>query len=261
MYLHTLASGSTGNCLLFSHNGQHLLLDAGISCRRITTALRALDMEPQSLLGVCVTHEHTDHISGLATLTKQYGLPVLTSPGTGRQLCYRIAAMEDLLSPLSPGGVTDLGPFHIAAFPISHDAAQPMGFTVSAEGRTAAVVTDLGYVSDDVLDGILGADLVVCESNHDVEWLQAGPYPYFLKSRILGEQGHLSNEAGAALARWCVEAGTHTILLAHLSRENNTPARALQTARTTLSAAGIDPDRDITLAVAPRAETSPCYEV
>ena len=96
MYLHTLASGSTGNCLLFSHNGQHLLLDAGISCRRITTALRALDMEPQSLLGVCVTHEHTDHISGLATLTKQYGLPVLTSPGTGRQLCYRIAAMEDL---------------------------------------------------------------------------------------------------------------------------------------------------------------------
>ena len=94
-----------------------------------------------------------------------------------------------------------------------------------------------------------------------MEWLQTGPYPYFLKSRILGEQGHLSNEAGAALARRCVEAGAHTILLAHLSRENNTPARALQTTRTTLSAAGIDPDRDITLAVAPRAETSPCYEV
>lgn len=261
MTLTTLASGSSGNCLLFSHEGRHILIDAGISCRRIVSALRALDLDPRDLLGVCITHEHTDHISGLATLTKQYALPVLTSPGTGRQLCYRIAAMEDLLTPLSPGEEADVGPFRLASFATSHDAAQPMGFTVTAGGVSAAVVTDLGYVSDEVLDGVLGAKLVVCESNHDVEWLRSGPYPYFLKARILGDRGHLSNEDGAALARRCVKAGAHTVLLAHLSAENNTPARALQTAQTALSAAGIRPEKDVTLAVAPRAQLSPRYEV
>ena len=201
MELRTLASGSSGNCILVSHNGAHLLVDAGISCRRIVAALRSLAIEPEHLLGVCITHEHSDHIAGLATLTKHYALPVYTSPGTARQLCYRMAGLEELVRPLTPGEAGEAGGFELEGFAISHDASEPMGFAFSAGGKKAAVVTDLGYVSDEVLDSVVGADLVVCEANHDVEWLQSGPYPYYLKARILGDKGHLSNEAGAAPMR------------------------------------------------------------
>ena len=258
MILRTLASGSSGNCILLSHGEGHILVDAGISCRRMVAALRSCGVEPEELLGVCITHEHSDHIAGLATFTRHYGLPVYTSPGTARQLCYRMAGLEDLLRPMEPGSGAEAGPFVLGSFPTSHDAAEPMGFTFSAGGRKAAVVTDLGYVSDDVLDGVLGAQAVVCESNHDEEWLRSGPYPYYLKARILGDKGHLSNEAGAALALQCAQAGAKTVVLAHLSAENNTPARALETARRVLSAGGFG---DITLAAAPRSEPSPRYEV
>ena len=261
MEIRTIASGSSGNCLLVSAGGSHLLVDAGISCRRITAALAGLGLSPEALSGILITHEHTDHISGLATLTKKFHLPVYTAPGTARQLACRIPAIEDDLRPVSPGACFDLGPFTVETFPTSHDAAQPMGFTFICGGRKAAVVTDLGYVSDDVLDGVIGADLVVCEANHDVDKLRSGPYPYPLKVRILSDRGHLSNEAGAALALQCVEKGTKTVILAHLSAENNTPALARQVVGDFLHRAGIDPDRDILLATAPRGELSPGYEV
>lgn len=261
MQLITLASGSSGNCILLRQGDAAVLVDAGISCRRITTALRALGMDPAALLGVLITHEHTDHIAGLATLTKHFRLPVWTAPGTARQLLCRAAAREEGLHPVEPGEGFELGPFRIETFPTSHDAAQPMGFAVSCGGRRAAVVTDLGYVSEEVLDGILGSHLVLCEANHDVEWLKTGPYPYYLKARILGDKGHLSNEAGAGLALRCVERGARTVVLAHLSAQNNTPARARTVAETVFRGAGIDPERDVTLSVAPRSEMSPLFEV
>lgn len=261
MEIRTIASGSSGNCLLVSAQGTHILVDAGISCRRITTALAAFGVQPETLSGIFITHEHTDHIAGLATLTKKYTLPIYTSPGTARQLCYRIAALEDLIRPVKPGDSLDVGPFGVETFPTSHDAAEPMGFALTQGGRKAAVVTDLGYVSDPVLAGVRGANLLVCESNHDVDRLRTGPYPYYLKARILGDKGHLSNEAGAALACCCVEAGAHTILLAHLSAENNTPAQALHVSADLFRRSGIDPERDVTLAAAPRSEPSRVYEV
>ncbi len=261
MEIHTLSSGSSGNCLLASGGGSHLLVDVGISCRRITSALSSLDAAMEEVAGILITHEHSDHIAGLATLSKKFSLPIYTSPGTARQLCCRIAGLEDRIHLVEPGGSLDLGPFGVESFPTSHDAAQPMGFVLSHSGRKAAVVTDLGYVSDAVLDCVLGAHLVVCEANHDVDWLRDGPYPYALKARVLSDRGHLSNEAGAALALKCVQAGAATIILAHLSAQNNTPARALQAASFALSSAGIDPARDVTLAVAPRNTVSPLYEV
>jgi len=259
--LHTIASGSSGNCLLFTSAEGQVLVDAGISCKRITTALQSLDLDPRDLSGILITHEHSDHIAGLAVMSKKYALPIYTSPGTARQLCYRMAGLEDLIRPVGPEAPFQVGPFSCTAFPTSHDAAQPLGFTLANHGRRAAVVTDLGYVSDAVLDGVLGAHLVVCESNHNVEWLQSGPYPYSLKARILGDRGHLSNEAGAALAVQCAEEGAKTVILAHLSQQNNTPARALSAAQLAFWAAGFDPDHDLTLAVAPRDWLSPPYEV
>lgn len=256
MELRTLASGSSGNCILLSHQGVHLLLDAGISCKRIMADLRELGIDPRTVVGILITHEHSDHIAGLATLTKRLGVPVYASPGTARALRRRMGWPAGLLRDVAPGESFGLGGFSVGSFPTSHDAEEPMGFFFTAGSRRAAVVTDLGYVSDEVLHGVLGAQLVVCEANHDVDLLRQGPYPYPLKRRILGEQGHLSNEAGAMLALRCVEAGAHTVVLAHLSQENNTPALALGAARQALAG-----HADITVAVAPRQELSPLFEV
>ena len=261
MKLRTLASGSSGNCILISAHGGHVLVDCGISCKRITAALAAFGVEPRDLRGILITHEHSDHISGLATLTKTLSLPVYASPGTARQLLRRMVWPDGLLRPVEPGEPFQVGPFEVTAFPIPHDAEEPTGFTLTCEGRTAAIATDLGYVSDGVLDGVSGSHLVVCESNHDVAWLRACRYPYHLKARILSDTGHLSNDACATLALQCVEAGARTVLLAHLSHENNTPQHARSAAEVVLRGAGVDPDRDMTLAVAPRSEPSPWYEV
>ena len=255
----TLASGSSGNCLLVSDGATHILVDAGISCRRITTALKALGIDPKELAGVLVTHEHTDHISGLATMTKQLAVSVYASKGTGRQLCYRIPFLEDLLHTFTPGESFSLGSIGVETFPTPHDAAESNGYALSAGGKKAAVVTDLGHVTEAVADGIRGAELLVAEANHDVEWLQSGPYPYFLKSRILGDHGHLSNEAGAELVWQAVEGGARTVVLAHLSKENNTPQRAYDIVRSTLERRGARIDRDVMLTVAPRPDIGERY--
>ena len=257
----TLASGSSGNSLLVSDGRTHILVDAGISCRRITNSLKMLGVDPKELAGVLITHEHTDHMAGLATLTKQLRLPVYASRGTGRQLCYRIAFLEELFHPVTPGEGFSVGGIDVESFPTSHDAAESTGYALSAGGRKAAVATDLGYVTPEVLKGIRGADLLVCEANHDVEWLQSGPYPYYLKARILGDRGHLSNEAGAELAWTAVEGGARTVVLAHLSHENNTPARAHEVVRGVLERRGAAVGRDVALEVAPRSEKSRRYTV
>ncbi|MBM6925882.1 MBL fold metallo-hydrolase [Pseudoflavonifractor phocaeensis] len=259
--LYTLASGSSGNCLLVSSGSTRVLVDTGISCRRITTALRGLGVDPASLSAVLITHEHTDHMAGLATLTKQYRLPVYASRGTGLRLCYRIPFLEDLFNPIQPGQCFQVGELEIESYPTPHDAAQSTGYALSAEGRKAAVVTDLGHVTQAVAEGIRGAHLVVAEANHDVEWLRSGPYPYFLQDRILGDYGHLSNEAGAQLVCSAVEQGAHTVVLAHLSHENNTPERARQVVGDALTRMGALPGRDVTLEVAPRSEPSRRYVV
>lgn len=259
--LTTLASGSSGNCILLSGGGTHLLIDAGISCRRITKSLQELGIPPEDLSGVLITHEHTDHVSGLATLTKRYHLPVYTSPGTGRRLCYRIAALEDVLQPCSPGGAFTLGSLEVETFSTLHDAAEPMGFSVSDGTRKAVVVTDLGVVTGEVLAALSGAGLVVVEANHDEDWVRSGPYPYYLKERILGNFGHLSNQSGAALALRAVETGARTVVLAHLSSENNSPEHARSSVSTVLTSHGIRLEEEVTLAVAPRSEPGPTYAV
>ena len=234
MILTTIASGSSGNCTLISSGNTHVLVDAGISCRRITAALRELGLGLEDLSGICITHEHTDHICGLATMTKKHRIPIYTTGGTGRQLCYRIAFLDELIHDFQPGACFSLGSLTVESFPILHDTAQPCGFALSDGEKKAAVVTDLGIVTDAVMDGIRGADVLVVEANHDVKSLKSGPYPYYLKERILGDRGHLSNEAGAALARTAAQNGAHTIILAHLSAENNTPALARNAAERAL---------------------------
>lgn len=251
MTVTTLASGSSGNCCLVSQGSTHILVDAGISCRRITQGLAALGVTPGELSGVLITHEHSDHISGLATLFKKYHLPVWCSAGTGRQLTYRIAFLEETLHTVRPGQPFALGCLTVTPFATLHDAADSMGFTLADQFHKAAVVTDLGEVTPAVLQALEGAELLVAEANHDPELLRRGPYPPPLQKRILGRYGHLSN---AACADLCAKIKPKTVLLAHMSQENNDPALALETVR-----AGAGPE--VQVEVAPRSELSRRYEL
>ena len=234
MRLTTFASGSGGNCALLSMDGVHLLLDAGISCRRIRQQLRLSGLEPEQLGGVLITHTHRDHICGLALLLRACPLPVLASEGVARELLGSVAGIEPCLRALPLDTPTELGGLRLRCFPTPHDTAYSVGWRVEGRERFA-LATDMGTVTEPVRRGLLGADAVLIEANHDEELLRRGPYPVSLKRRILSDRGHLSNAACAALAQELEQSGTRYMILGHLSRENNRPELALRTVRDSLA--------------------------
>ena len=175
--VHILASGSEGNSLLVSGEGTHVLLDAGISARRITAALRELGLSPRDLSGVLLTHEHSDHVSGLATLVKQDRPPLYATVGTARAVCRRVPAAADVLRAIPRQGTFDVGDIRVTVFPTSHDAAESVDYRFDCGGSAVGVLTDTGCVPPAAEDILRGVGLMVLESNHDVEWLLSGPYP------------------------------------------------------------------------------------
>lgn len=251
----TLASGSSGNCTLVSDGRTHVLIDAGISCRRITTGLKELGVDPAELSAVLITHEHSDHICGLNTLKNKLNFLLCATAPTARQLCYRMAGLEDRIRAFEPGGEFAVGGLLVRSFPTSHDCACPVGYAVAdGAGAVFALATDLGVVTEEVKRGVAGVRLLLAEANYDPAMLLAGPYPYYLKERILGDCGHLSNEMGGELALWGVEQGARAVILGHLSQENNTPRRAYETVAAALTRGGAELGRDVALSVAPRSE-------
>ena len=250
----TLASGSSGNAALVSCGGTHILLDAGISARRITTGLRQLGVDPELLTAIFITHEHQDHIAGLQVLTKKLRVPIVATNLTCAELAAKAPNTLDLLRSQEAGTGLQAGRLWVESFSTPHDAADSVGYSVHGDGSTLVICTDLGHTTPAVLKAAGDCDLILCEANHDPEWVRSGPYPYYLKERILGEYGHLSNEAGADLAIHAVENGARTVILGHLSSENNTPAHAYEEVACKMRRAGIDPERDIHLSVAPRKD-------
>ena len=249
----TLASGSLGNAALVSCGDTHILLDAGISAKRITAGLAALGVKPHQLSAILLTHEHNDHVAGLRVLTKKAGAPIYATRSTlwewyKRNRCDEVKA---LFRPQEAGTRVQIGSLWAESFPTPHDAAGSVGWSIAGEGGRMVLCTDLGHVTEPVRRAVAGCDLLVCETNHDVDWVKSGPYPYYLKQRILGNHGHLSNEAGAELAAFAVESGTRAVILAHLSQTNNTPVRAYEAVSLRLLAMDCDPERDISLTVAP----------
>lgn len=253
--IRTLASGSSGNAALLSCGETHLLIDMGISCRKVCRSLASLGLTPEALGGVLITHEHTDHIGGLATYIKKYRTPICCTPDVSRQLAYRLAGIEPLLRPMELGETISFGEVEAEILPTSHDRPGSAAWHFTTPEGRVGYITDTGTIVEETGERLLGADLLVLESNHDVDMLRAGPYPYPLKKRILGEFGHLSNAAAAEYAVKSVRAGTRRILLAHLSHENNTPGKALETVGGALAEAGLD----VPLAAAPRDVMSEAY--
>lgn len=256
MTLHTFASGSEGNCLLVSCSGTHLLVDAGISTRRMKASLAQLGLAMDDITAILLTHDHTDHVCGLATLCKHHPTPLYASAGTAAQLRYRFNLPTQRISTVRSGETLQLGDCRVQVFPTSHDGHEGVDYRIDSDEGSIGILTDTGFVTDEAFDTLCGVDLLVLESNHDVEWLRSGPYPYYLKQRILGTRGHLNNDDAARFAVEMVRRGTKELVLAHLSRENNTPARALDTTVQMLGIHGLS----ARVSVAPRSEVSQCYE-
>lgn len=253
MEFYTLASSSSGNAALVRSGETSILLDAGISARRIAQALSLLGMTPEALDAILVTHEHSDHVNGIATLTKKYAVPVYASRGTAHFLPQAGSALHVF----DAGDAFVVGDLVIQSFRTSHDAADSVDYRIDAPDGSLGALTDSGYVTDDAVRTLTGVDLLLLEANHDVGMLQSGPYPYHLKRRILSEHGHLSNEAAAEFALHCVKNGTSDILLAHLSAENNTPEAAEYAVARRLQAAGCS----VRLGIAPRDRLSEVHTV
>jgi phosphoribosyl 1,2-cyclic phosphodiesterase len=232
-----LASGSSGNAILVSAGGTSVLVDAGISARRLATAAGDAGVDADSLEAVLVTHEHTDHVSGLGAVARRFRLPVCATPGTHRALGPRLSG-HDLRVFIESGREFRLGALAVRAFATSHDCAESVGFSITDGRHRVAIATDLGVVGRAVRKHLLDADCVVLEFNHDERMLIDGPYPWPLKRRILSNVGHLSNEAAAAELAALSEAPVSQLVLAHLSEENNAPGLALAAAAEALARAG-----------------------
>lgn len=235
MRLSVLASGSKGNAIFIEMDGTRLLLDVGIGLRRLKEGMTALGVPLDTLDGVLLTHEHRDHVVGLSALLKEVSLPVYSRPGTIAALPRRDLLPLTCLHPFR--GDVVIGGVKVEPFPLSHDAAEPVGYRVRGS-RTCTVATDLGFVTGAVQDAIEGADVLVLEANHDPATLKRGGYPWPLKQRILSNRGHLSNlDAAWALAR--MKKRPAQVFLAHLSEQNNRPELAEETVRDVLFRQGM----------------------
>ncbi len=227
------------------------MIDAGVSAKKLCTALSQREVQPESIAGIFITHEHIDHVSGVRVFAGKYNIPVYATEGTLRAMAQN-GHLNGVEHHVLEGAV-ELPEMRINSFRTSHDAAESCGYTIeTCDGRKIAVATDMGYVTETVRNTICGCDAVLIESNHDEKMLRYGPYPPLTKQRILSEIGHLSNPACAAELAQLIRKGSTRFFLGHISQDNNTPSLAYETSFNTLTGAGMRKNYDYTLsALAP----------
>ena len=232
MNLCSIASGSSGNCIYVGSDKTSILVDAGISGKRIEQGLNSIERTTKDCDAILITHEHSDHVKGLGVLARKYHIPIYCTKGTMEELkqMSMLGKMpEGLYRPILAEETFSIGDLSILPFEISHDAAEPVGYRVSHGEKSVGIATDMGVYDEKIVENLQGLDALLLEANHDINLLQVGSYPYSLKMRILGEKGHLSNDASARLIEKVLHPGLQHILLGHLSKENNFPELAYQT--------------------------------
>ena len=235
LWMTTLASGSSGNSTIIGDSeGNNFLVDCGISCKRIINSVTELSVSPESIKGIFITHEHTDHINGLMMLMKKYRIPVFASLGTLSEIakCKNFdSSYKKIMYKVNVNRPFYFNDFKVNCFNIPHDAAEPLGFSFEKYDTKVSVCTDFGVVTDEIEGGLKGSNALVIEANHDERLLEAGRYPFRLKRRILGDTGHISNENSGKLITKLWNEDMKHIFLGHLSDENNMPELALETVR------------------------------
>ncbi len=260
MRLCSIASGSSGNCVYVGSEATHLLMDVGISGKRTEEGLNQLGLSMRDIDGIFITHEHADHINGLGVLARKYEIPIYATEGTIEAIkqTSSVGEIDDALFqvvlPDEKCIVKDL-----AVYPMrtSHDAADPVAYRISHGKKKIGIITDLGCYNEYTVESLRGMDVLYLEANHDIHMLQVGPYPYYLKKRILGERGHLSNEAAGKLLSKLLHDGMQTIVLGHLSKENNLPELAYESVRVEVTMSDTKyGGNDFPIYVAKRSEVS-----
>ncbi|HZQ90847.1 MAG TPA: MBL fold metallo-hydrolase [Terriglobales bacterium] len=235
-----LASGSRGNCAVVSSSRTAILVDAGISCRETFKRMRSVGLDPHRLSAIVISHEHSDHVDGLAVLARKLGVPVYMTEPTCREWERTLKDAQDPSPVLEKreffhaGRGFSVGDIQVFSFTLPHDAADPVGFTFRAEGVKVAIVTDLGYLPASVAQQLQRCDLLMIESNHDIEMLRGGPYPWSVKQRVMSRVGHLSNSALADFFSAEYDGSATFVVLAHLSEQNNHPEIARRAAEQAL---------------------------
>lgn len=264
MRLVSIASGSSGNAIYVGTEETHILVDAGISAKRIEEGLNSIGIKGSDLDAVLLTHEHSDHVKGLGVLARRYGLKIYGTDGTLRAVRDMNCLGEypdELLRRVSADTEFPVGDMVMRPFRIDHDAAEPVAYRIRSGNKCTAVATDMGHFTDCIVENLSGLDTLLLESNHDVRMLETGPYPYYLKRRILSDQGHLSNDDAGRLISRILHDGLKQILLGHLSKENNYPDLAYETVRCEIGCckSGYRPD-DFPIEVARRDRMSSVIE-
>lgn len=257
----SLYSGSSGNSIFVSSGKARVLIDAGLPGKSIEAALNEIGENPKEIDAMFVTHEHSDHIKGIGVMSRKYDIPVFANEKTWESMSNSIGKIKEHNIKIMDKESVTIKDMDIVNFSIPHDAACPVGYSVHSSGKKVSIATDLGYFTEDVKANIQDSDVILLESNHDVEMLKFGPYPYNLKRRILSNVGHLSNEAcGTAIADMVSEKSKR-VILGHLSNTNNYPELAYQTVLNILTDRNVDLHRDIILSMADRKKPSSYIEL
>ena len=253
--LFTFASSSAGNCYLIRSETTNIMVDVGLSGKAISSDLELISLRAKRLNAFLLTHEHIDHVRGMAVMARRNSIaPIYASEGTINAMAEKVAGVDpDRMVAVKAGWDFMVGDIKVMPFNVSHDTAEPVAYAFERNVKKIAIVTDTGYISDEIFENIKDADILVLEANHERNILLCGRYPYTVKHRILGDKGHLSNEAaGGCIVRildYLQGKKTPMILLAHLSQENNTPQQAFITIRNILEEAGYYVDKDLKMEV------------
>lgn len=258
----SLASGSSGNCQYVGTERTKLLIDAGMTGKYIKESLNNINVQIEKINGILITHEHSDHISGLGVLMRRYKIPLYISEKTWSKLESKVGSVDlGLVHIVDHMDAFEIGDLQIKSIPVKHDAVDPRCYTVRNGKHEIGIATDLGTVSQDIIDGFKNCDLLMLESNHDEMMLKTGRYPFLLKRRILSEFGHLSNEDAGYVAKEILAFGhVKHILLGHLSKENNFPELAYETVKSVLAQEGIGVGVDVQLDMTYREHIGKLYQ-
>ena len=265
MRIGTIVSGSSGNSVYVGDRDTNILVDIGVSTKRVVAGLTDYGVDPATLNGIFITHEHSDHIQGLGVFSRKYNIPIYATKGTIKGIVSSKSLGnfdKELLNEIRTDDNISIGDITARPFKVSHDANEPCAYTFSNGRDKVAVATDMGIFDDYIINNLRGVDSLVLEANHDINMLMVGSYPYYLKQRILGNKGHLSNENCGRLLNKILHDDFKGVILGHLSKENNYPELAYETVKAEISLGpGQYKGSDFPIYVAPRSENSKMFEI